>query len=433
MKEKDIALIWDNLYFNKEKLKTLSGLPVEILSQGVYNHTMGVDFVDALVKIGNDYLQGGVEIHKKTSDWYNHKHYQKKSYNDTILHIVYEHDLKEKMSETVDSENANIIELKPLVSLTEDFDINDFNITLRPCFKKYRSMSFDDKVDSIYKAGKERLKGFISYLEALFEKEEPEKVLFTALAEAIGYGKNKKVMNKLSSLIPLSLVDEFIFGGNQYIINERIEAFLFWKSGLIKKLQSNKELYQNYKKHEKSFYMWNNLIAESVKYEEWTFGAVRPYNSPYRNIAALSSLYSKYLNKSLISDILTGYSENRDIIKTVTDILNSPVESIWHFYNTPLGKRSNLKKSFFTENRVNVIAANIIIPFVIIFCKREKNYELADEFINTYLELKGESFNRKTKFVFEQLSLEGSKVKKSICFMQGLLHLYKNFGEVYAD
>ena len=429
MIEKDIALIWDNLCFDRKKLKTISGLTVEIYSQGVYNYTMGIDFVDAFIKVGNNFFQGGIEIHKKTSDWYKHKHYKKAGYNNTILHVVYEHDLKEKMSDTLDNSDANIVELSSFI-VQPNCELKNFNVTLRPCFEKYSFLSDDEKKAVLCEAGKARLRFFIEQMEGLLERGDADKVLFTALAEAIGYGKNKNVMKKLASLIPLELVDEFIYGGNADIVNERIEAFLFWKSGLMEKIKLNEELYKNYKKHEKSFYMWDNLVSESIRFEEWEFGAVRPYNSPYRNVAALASLYSKYLKQSLVAEIIEEYDKSRALIKTVENILNSKVYSLWQFVNTPSGRLSDVKRNFFTSNRINVIAANIIIPFLIIYCKEKRYYELAELLLKDYESLHGESFNRKTRFVYEQMSFVKSKFLKSICFMQGLLHLYKNFGEI---
>lgn len=85
--------IWESIQFDPRSLVTEQGLPVQLINQGVRNHSDGPDFKQACCRIGELEWYGTLEIHWKSSDWYRHNHHRDANYNNVILHLVAENDL----------------------------------------------------------------------------------------------------------------------------------------------------------------------------------------------------------------------------------------------------------------------------------------------------------------------------------------------------
>ncbi|MBX3044705.1 MAG: DUF2851 family protein [Candidatus Kapabacteria bacterium] len=72
--------------------KTESGKRLQIISPGRINVHAGPDLMDIAVLLNGYLIIGDAEIHKKSSDWINHKHDDDVAYKNVILHIVLEID-----------------------------------------------------------------------------------------------------------------------------------------------------------------------------------------------------------------------------------------------------------------------------------------------------------------------------------------------------
>jgi hypothetical protein len=113
MKEDFLHYLWKFKKFDTLNLKTCNQEEIIINNVGQYLELAGPDFFNAQITIGNQKWAGNVEIHVKSSDWYVHHHEKDASYENVILHVVWEHD-----SEIYRSNNTEIpvLELKNYVS-----------------------------------------------------------------------------------------------------------------------------------------------------------------------------------------------------------------------------------------------------------------------------------------------------------------------------
>lgn len=75
------------------QFKTLSGRTLQILTPGIINLFEGPDFIDMAIWVEGKIKIGNVEFHKKSSDWFKHKHTHNQNYQNLLLHIVTENDL----------------------------------------------------------------------------------------------------------------------------------------------------------------------------------------------------------------------------------------------------------------------------------------------------------------------------------------------------
>ena len=141
----------------------------------------------------------------------------------------------------------------------------------------------------------------------------------------------------------------------------------------------------------------------------------------------MASIYAKFLNGNLLNDLLKISTIDK-ISDFFYDYLNHNINSIWKYYSSPNGQISENKIEFFSKNRIRIIAINVLMPFLITYANDDC---IKDRLINIYNNYQGEILNSKTKFVFNQLRFgTKNKLMKFAKFRQGLLHLYKNFGEI---
>ena len=61
---------WKHKMWPATGMTTTDGRPVEVLDPGLHNRNAGPDFFNAKVKIGGTLWVGNVEIHDRSSHWY---------------------------------------------------------------------------------------------------------------------------------------------------------------------------------------------------------------------------------------------------------------------------------------------------------------------------------------------------------------------------
>lgn len=92
MKERLLQFIWQEKYFQLNNLVLESGEQLIIRDPGAWNHDQGPDFLNARILLDGTTWAGNVEIHVKSSQWYQHRHQTDPAYNNVILHVVWEND-----------------------------------------------------------------------------------------------------------------------------------------------------------------------------------------------------------------------------------------------------------------------------------------------------------------------------------------------------
>ncbi|HUM47668.1 MAG TPA: DUF2851 family protein, partial [Chitinophagales bacterium] len=92
MTEKFLHYLWRMKLLKNNILETESGEKIQIIVAGELNTDAGPDFLNARIKVGGTLWAGNIEIHLKSSDWKAHGHQRDQSYDNIILHVVYEND-----------------------------------------------------------------------------------------------------------------------------------------------------------------------------------------------------------------------------------------------------------------------------------------------------------------------------------------------------
>ncbi|MFV5698423.1 DUF2851 family protein [Flavobacterium sp. ZT3R17] len=410
MKEDFLHYLWKFKKFDTLNLKTFNNEGVTIINVGQFLELAGPDFFNAQITIGEQKWAGNVEIHLKSSDWYVHHHEKDASYENVILHVVWEHD-----TEIFRSNNTEIpvLELKKYV---EKETVENYQSLMAPKSWIFCEKQLKEIDEFAFKNWQERL-----FFERLERKSQPifdlleqtnqdwEAVLFCLLAKSFGLNMNGEIFLKIAQSIPFSIIRKESFEV------ENLEALIFGASGL---LDSEKE--DNYFKDLKFryFYLLHKYQIEKVCIEPVQFFKHRPDNFPTIRLSQLANLYHSQQN--LFSKISTLNS-----LKDIYGVFQVSASEYW-LNHYQFDKESPKKKKSLSKSFIDLIVINTIIPLQFAFAKSQGK-EISEDLIGLLNEVAPEknavmdkfsSFGIQSKSAFETqslLQLKNEYCNKSKC------------------
>lgn len=377
MKEEFLAYLWKNkLLFTKE-LKTTYGEVLEVVHPGHENHDAGPDFFDARVRIGSTLWAGNVEIHVKTSQWNLHGHQHNAAYDNTILHVVFEHDLEIK-----NALNQSI----PVLITAGKFDhkllFNYQKLQASrawiPCQAHIGStdrLLVGNWLNRLLVERIERKSEEVIHFLRYFENDW-EQTFYYLLARNFGFKVNATPFGLLAQRTPQNLL---IRNRNNLTT---IEAILFGQAGLLK---SN---FQDvYLKN-----LWAEYLHQKIKHELtpvesklWKFARLRPINFPSVRIAQLAMLI--YQSGLLFRNIIE--TQNPSDIHKRFRVKASPYWDNHYTFDEP----SVIKEKWLGYDSINNIIINTVAPVLFIYGKQNMQPELCEKAMALLHETPAESNN----------------------------------------
>lgn len=374
MTEEFLYYIWKYRLFDHD-ISTVNGLPVEVVSPGMQNPDAGPDFTNARIRIDDTLWAGNVEIHVKSSDWFNHHHQTDHAFSNVILHVVFEHD-----KEVFDLNNNPIatVELKNCFQerIYKKYFYYLNNKNRIPCEK-----DFPETNPITLKSWTERL-----FVERLQRKSEEilrlynhnrmnlEETFYQQLAVNFGFKLNQEPFGLLARMLPLH-----ILGKHQNSIFQ-IEALLFGVSGLV-----NEGLLDDYPRQlfKESEFLRLKYSIPRLENHLWKFLRSRPANFPTIRISQFASLIHKRGN--LFSKILE--SKN---INDMTELFDVEATEYWktHFIFDKTAPSSTKSLGI---GSVNNIMINTVIRFIFFYGKTTSEPLYCDRAIDFMLQIPPES------------------------------------------
>ncbi|MEA3286939.1 MAG: DUF2851 family protein [Candidatus Marinimicrobia bacterium] len=88
--EENLVNWWLQQSITRSDLMTADGEHLIVLDPGHLNDGAGPDILDCHLILDDRELAGPVEMHRRSKDWFGHKHHQDPHYQDVILHVVEE-------------------------------------------------------------------------------------------------------------------------------------------------------------------------------------------------------------------------------------------------------------------------------------------------------------------------------------------------------
>ncbi|WP_242085405.1 DUF2851 family protein [Aestuariivivens sediminis] len=356
MKEDFLHYLWKYKKFGSSTLKTAEGESIIIRSAGQTNHNAGPDFFNAQLQIGEQLWIGNVEIHLKSSDWYFHSHEKDKSYDNVILHVVWEHD-----TDVFRSDNSVLptIVLKDyipkniLTNYEELYSKRNHWINCESNFSDISDLLIDNWLERLYLERLERKSEAIRFLLRDL-KNDWEEVLFKMLTKNFGLNINGEAFLSMANATPFSIVRK-----TQSNL-QMLEALFFGQSGLLEDTHENgyyKNLVLDYQ------FLKQKFALDNINIMPVQFFRLRPMNFPTIRLSQLSSLYHKHQN--LFSKIMDAQT-----LEAYYELFKVSTTSFWENHYT-FFKESKASVKFVSKAFIHLLLINTILPLKFCYAKHK--------------------------------------------------------------
>lgn len=404
MDEQFLHYIWKFQKYSTDDLQLVDGSHLNIFNQGNHNHDSGPDFEEARIKIDEIEWAGQIEIHVKSSDWMKHGHQNDKSYENVILHVVWEYDSEVQINRS----SVPTLELKGRVDLTllsryQSHIESKEDILCAQQLSNINSITISSMLDKVLS---ERLEQkAISVLQILEEtKNDWDEAFYRTLASNFGFSVNKEAFLKLSSSLPFALIKKYIHKA------QSVEALLFGQAGF---LEIEVDSYQTKLKKEFEYLQTKHKLKSPLVKNEWKFGKMRPANFPSVRLSQFAAILSQ--NPHLFSNLIE-VKNTKEFISAI----NCELSSYWvaHY---DFGKEKKKKSMKVGETTFHNFIINTLAPILASYSKYTGDQQYMDRALELLEYLPKES-NRITK---QWISIGQSP--KTAFDSQAMIQLYKNY------
>ncbi|MCD4678923.1 MAG: DUF2851 family protein [Bacteroidales bacterium] len=349
MNEEFLYYLWKFRLF-KQDIKTCSGEGIKIISPGTQNLDSGPDFFNARISIGDTFWAGNVEIHINASDWFRHGHDNDPSYDNIILHVVYNCDafIRRKNSELIPSfEIRNCFDNELLFR----YEAFIKSLSWVPCQNMIGTIDQEYMNIWMERLVIERLERKSLEIKNLLgiNNGDWEQTFYQLLARNFGFRINSYPFELLAKSIPIKVLakhsDDLI----------QIEALLFGQAGFL-----NTSFKDEYPKELKAEY---NYLQKKCSLQAgdrflWKFLRLRPSNFPTLRIAQLSKLIHR--SPSLFTSVM----ECTDV-SSVFKLFDVTSSLYWDSHYR-FDKKSSEKQKKLGVEAIRLFVINTIAPAM--FC-----------------------------------------------------------------
>lgn len=365
-----------------EGLQTTDGRIVEVIDPGLHNRNSGPDFFNAKVKIGGTQWVGNVEIHDRSSHWYQHGHDRDANYNNVVLHVVGEADRDVQTSE---GHFVPQMCLKVPQTVIENYEELLRTDSYPPCYRIIPNLTRLTVHSWMAALQTERLEQNTIAISQRAQQANGswEQAFFITLARNYGFGINGDAFEEWARHIPLQAV------GKHRDDLFQIEAIFFGQAGLLE-LEAVPERYQQAALNEGYFarlrneykYLSHKFSLQPMDWHRWRFLRLRPQNFPHIRLAQLANLY--YQRRAGLSQLI----DCRDM-GSMADCLRTQVTPYWETHYT-FGSESVRNAKHLSPNSISLLIINTCVPMLFAYGRHTLREELCDRAFDFLEQLKAE-------------------------------------------
>ena len=349
--ELELQAIWFNGQFGRDFITTC-GQKVSIRQFGFWNRSAGPDFLHAAISIDGETRAGPLEIDTRPSDWEQHGHDVNPSFNETILHVVFEPSNSDHFTRTENHREVPKV-LIPLARIQAALMAPQSEVAsmhLGRCYKPLVSSSVERVTELLEQAARHRCKMKAKRLISIRESHGRDQALWIALAETLGYRPNRLSMTLLAQRLP---IQELKSSG------ERILGLLFGAAGFLHPDIHNKAPEDTQEWLED---LWGTWWQDRLQYElgpereiKWVLHGSRPINHPQRRLATLS----------VIAQHWSTFRRLSDQPESLIEWLSSLSDPFWSSHYTLTSKAADKKLALIGKDRITDLVMNHFLPLKI--------------------------------------------------------------------
>ncbi|MCX6189351.1 MAG: DUF2851 family protein [Bacteroidetes bacterium] len=406
MNENLLQYLWKHKLFNTYHLTTTRGETLQILSVGEHNTDAGPDFFNARIQCGSTILVGNIEVHLKSSDWKKHFHQYDKTYQNIILHVVYEDD--EALIST-EHEAFLTIELKYRIAHTmlEKYEDLQQLQPFIPCSRHWEAVDEFTKGAWLQRMLIERMEKKCEAIERLLVETTShwEDAFYITLARNFGFKINAIPFELTARNIPLK-----IFTKNKTSILQ-IEAILLGVAGFLNDPRM-KEKYYLELKQEYGYQKQKHKFKE-IDVTLWKFLRLRPANFPQLRLVQFADLIFRSVH--LFSKVIEVDNAVR-----IKQLFSCSASLFWDTHYS-FEEESKYQKKQLGGDAAENIMINTVAPFLFLYGKTNMHPKMQEVALELFETLSPE--NNSVIRSWKDLNTEVKNAASS----QALLHLKKTY------
>jgi hypothetical protein len=416
-------------------LVTVDGTTVEVVFRGRCPGGAGPDVRNALVVFGGgQLLEGDVEFHRRTSDWFTHGHQGDARYRAVVLHVVLEHDADAPRDLTGHSVPTLVVATDELVEPTDHVS----GLNPDECHRVARGRGADELGAILDGLGDRRLIQRAARFEADLTRLTPEALAYEALFDALGFSRNRGAFVRLAQTVPIELLlalvgrrpsaealtiaEAILFGAAGLLPSQRHAVSVDWEAdAAVEELESVWALYQS---------EWE---GQHLVEGDWVFGGVRLPNYPTRRLATAARLVVRSREVGLDVAILAPLraASATSSIDLERPYLVDEAASYWAThcdFGQPLPSHP---AALLGRDRARDAVVNVTFPLALATAATNRDRALADAAWAAYRAFPRPAAYEATKRLAADLDLSGRPLSTARR-QQGLLHLVRNHCERVA-
>ena len=356
-----LSRIWNEGWHSRE-LRTTDGRRVGVVYRGVWSHSNGPDFRDAMLEIDGRLVHGAVELHVRSSDWQRHGHQFDPTYDAVVLHVVLEDDAADAPTGPGGAAIATVLFGAYLHGTVEQFMERSMPAMLgtlgsQTCLPTVAGERPKLVHAVLREAGWKRLYEKQLRLQQEMVARPPGEVLYRSLLDSLGLSANRAGMAAVADALPL-VTAEWVAAayGRRGIL-----AALLGVAGFLPLSPGHQSLLSDQAPESLALEpAWATLCRHYGLSAEppirWNLNRVRPLNHPVRRLASLAALLD---NAAELGLHVTVMSLSMDAGKGWDAWLKSA--------DPPIG-----------ESRRGQIMVNSFAPFVAAYADLTGDHELSE-------------------------------------------------------
>jgi len=417
--EKKFREVWQQYEIIGKTFVTENAMNVRIIYPGRPNDGQGADFRDAVIISGRELLTGDVEFHLRSGDWRGHGHHLDPVYNRVILHIVKQHNTRTGTF----LQNGNEIPILVIDGSSDSLSVRNGTISNERCGAGVSCQNIARYVNNtvlgryLDRAGKDRFLQKAERFSSEITGISPGESLYRAMMEALGYSGNKDAFLELARRIPLKCLEakkDCRMPDTIYLYH--LQSILFGKAGFM--TAENTEKLCSAGLDREMVEQMIDAITSTDSYDamspgSWRSFRIRPCNSPFRRLAAMSYLLLKYRRKGLLKGML-------DLIDSVSDLTQS-----YKLREDLVVSTQDNTITLLGKNRTTEIIVNVLLPFSFAYSRYKDKPESAENALALYTRYPKMEVNSLIRHMTRQLGVDRTAVNTAIR-QQGLIHIYKS-------
>jgi hypothetical protein len=333
--------------------QSCDGEPIEVVQFGVWNHSAGPDFTEAVVRVGaTEPVKGALEIDMHARDWERHGHGSNPEYERVVLHVFLSTGRDRFFTRSLSHRKIPQLHLAPHVCkpLGGARQLAQMPPALAGrCSGAIRQLPLADVASLLLAAGRQRFHRKAALFARTREVHGESEALYQSLAAALGYRGNELPLRLLAQRLPARRLvadprtrESLLFG---------VAGFIPWDD-LHRLRPEARALVRRLWRH-----WWMHRLSEGglqIPETAWRFGGQRPVNHPHRRLGALCVLVNHWRAIRRIASAGDWRSLERLLLG-----LSDP---FWDLHYTLCSKPSKRRMALLGHERVVDLLANVFLP-----------------------------------------------------------------------